>query len=191
MGGGQRTQREPTKTQREHGNTHKKASVVLQSWCLCIDSFLISRSVAPDLWPVYYTRGYLKGWQGMAVYCLEYVPSFQLAPQDLPWAPEVLGCRQLSWGLLRPRQDCCGDRASPWYILHLTVTWAMGLKLASRCVFFSPLECCMFKHWYSQTETFWFFKKEAGTCWAIHEAPLICIFHVSLFPGRTSSRFCA
>lgn len=160
----------------------------------CIDSFLISTPVAPNLWPVYYTSGLLKGWQGTAVYCLEYVPSFQLAPQDLPWAPELLACRQLSWGLLRPRQDCCRDRASLWYILHLTVTCAMGLKLASRCVFFRPLEFCKFKQWYSLHVTNWdilILSKGAGTCWGTHEAPLICIFPVSLFPGRTSSRFCA
>ena len=40
----------------------------------------------------------------------------------------------------RPMQNSRGDRASPWLILHLMLTFAVGLEMASRVVFHSPTE---------------------------------------------------
>lgn len=117
-------------------------------------------------------------------------------------------------------------------MLHLTVTCAVGLKLASRFVFHSPMAFCMkairfllilcsskysgiqyeagvmrFRwsqfcnycvshcyHWYSLYLKFHYTPLQADklACRGDrHEAPLICVFLVSLFPGRTTSRFCA
>lgn len=187
-------------------------------------------SVASKLQPVYYTSGVSGDWQGAAVYCLEYVPSFQLTPQDLPCSPELSGCRNI-FGSLSDLSRTAVGRASPWYMLHLIVTCAMGLKLASRFVFRSPMEFCMkavrlLLILYSSGTLG--FRYEAGVMrfgwsqfciycvshclstdivctysftvpvqfrWNMlagrHEAALIWIFPVSLFPGRTTSRFCA
>ncbi|KAF7648058.1 hypothetical protein LDENG_00162620 [Lucifuga dentata] len=37
-------------------------------------------------------------------------------------------------------QNSSGDSASPWYMLHLMVTCAMGLELVSSVVFHSCIE---------------------------------------------------
>ena len=42
----------------------------------------------------------------------------------------------------RPMQSR-GDRASPWYMLYLKLTWPIGFEKASRVVFHSPVEFLM------------------------------------------------
>lgn len=78
-------------------------------------------SVASNLWTVYYPSGVCDDWQGVAVYCLEYLPSFQLTSQDLPCSPEVFGCSQPSRSPSEVSRAAVVTEHHPWYMLHLIV----------------------------------------------------------------------